>query len=259
MKIDILHCGRAQTSISIPFFGKQTNPGEKVWSPVSVYLIEHPKGLVLIDTGFHTDIRTNQEAYLGPIKNVIFEAELSEGTSIHEQLEQRGIKSSDIDFLVLSHLHSDHVSGLKLVKDAKKILVSDIEWNDAKRINNSYLKFMWEGVKIETFHFQPSSYGPEKLAFDLFGDDTIIFVSTPGHTNGLASTIIKSSLKFVLLCSDVGYEKKSWEQMILPGKMTNQQKAKTSLSWVKEMSLDNNCLEVIANHDGNVEPHIIEF
>lgn len=259
MKIDILHCGRAETSISIPFFGIETNPDEKVWSPVSAYLIEHPKGLVLIDTGFHTDIRTNQDAYFGPIKKVIFEAELPEGAAIHEQLEQRGIKPSDIDFLVLSHLHSDHVSGLKLVKDAKKILVSDIEWNDAQQINNPHLQSMWEGVNIETFQFQPSSYGPEKRAFDLFGDGTIIFVSTPGHTNGLASTIIKSSEKFVLLCSDVGYEKKSWEQMILPGKMTNQQKATTSLSWVKEMSLDKNCMEVIANHDGNVKPHLIRL
>jgi glyoxylase-like metal-dependent hydrolase (beta-lactamase superfamily II) len=210
MKIEILHCGWARTSISIPFFGIETNPDEKVWSPVSAYLIEHPKGLVLIDTGFHTDIRTNQDAYLGPIKNVILEAELPEGAAIHEQLEQRGIKPSDIDFLVLSHLHSDHVSGLKLLKDAKKILVSDIEWNDALQINNPHLQSMWAGIKIETFRFLASPFGPEKLAFDLFEDETIIFVSTPGHTNGLASTIIKSDEKFVLLCSDVGYEKKSF-------------------------------------------------
>jgi glyoxylase-like metal-dependent hydrolase (beta-lactamase superfamily II) len=259
MKIEILHCGWAQTSISIPFFGIETNPDEKVWSPVSAYLIEHPKGLVLIDTGFHTDIRTNQDAYLGPIKNVILEAELPEGAAIHEQLEQRGIKPSDIDFLVLSHLHSDHVSGLKLVKDAKKILVSDIEWNDALQINNPHLQSMWEGIDVETFRFLASPFGPEKLGFDLFEDETIIFVSTPGHTNGLASTIIRSKEKFVLLCSDVGYEKKSWEQMILPGKMTNPEKAKTSLSWVREMSLDDKCIEVIANHDGNVTPHSIRL
>lgn len=259
MKIEILHCGRAQTSISIPFFGVETNPDEKVWSPVSAYLIEHPKGLVLIDTGFHTDIRTNQDAYLGPIKNVIVEAELPDGAAIHEQLEQRGIKPSDIDFLVLSHLHSDHVSGLKLVKEAKKILVSDIEWNDALQINNPHLKSMWKGIEIETFRFLPSSFGPEKLAFDLFQDETVVFVSTPGHTNGLASTIIRSNEKSVLLCSDVGYEKKSWEQMILPGKMTNPQKAKTSLSWVKEMSLDKNCIEIIANHDRNLKPHLIRI
>jgi glyoxylase-like metal-dependent hydrolase (beta-lactamase superfamily II) len=259
MKIEILHCGWAQTSISIPFFGIETNSNEKVWSPVSAYLIEHPKGLVLIDTGFHTDIRTNQDAYLGPIKNVILEAELPEGAAIHEQLEQRGIKPSDIDFLVLSHLHSDHVSGLKLVKDAKKILVSDIEWNDALQINNPHLQSMWEGIDVETFRFLASPFGPEKLGFDLFEDETIIFVSTPGHTNGLASTFIRSKEKFVLLCSDVGYEKKSWEQMILPGKMTNPEKAKTSLSWVKEMSLDDKCIEVVANHDGNVTPHSIRL
>jgi glyoxylase-like metal-dependent hydrolase (beta-lactamase superfamily II) len=118
---------------------------------------------------------------------------------------------------------------------------------------------MWAGIKIETFRFLASPFGPEKLGFDLFEDETIIFVSTPGHTNGLASTIIRSKEKFVLLCSDVGYEKKSWEQMILPGKMTNPEKAKTSLSWVKKMSLDDKCIEVIANHDGNVTPHSIRL
>ena len=259
MKIEILHCGWAQTSISIPFFGIETNPDERIWSPISAYLIEHPKGLVLIDTGWHTDIRTNQESYLGSIKNVIRNAKLLEGTAINEQLEHRGIKPSDIDFLVLSHLHSDHVSGLKLVKDAKKILVSNIEWNDALTISSPSLTSMWEEIEIETFSFLPSSFGPEKLAFDLFQDETIVFVSTPGHTNGLASTIIRSKEKFVLLCSDVGYEKKSWEQMILPGKMTNPEKAKTSLSWVKEISLDKNCLEVIANHDGSLKPHTIRL
>lgn len=259
MKIEILHCGSAQTSISIPFFGIQDHPDEKVWSPVSAYLIEHPKGLVLIDTGFHTAIRTDQDAYLGPIKNVIFNAKLPKGMAIHEQLEYRGIKPTDIDFLLLSHLHSDHVSGLKLMKDAKKILVSDIEWNDAQQVNNSFLSAMWEDVNIETFQFQPSIYGPEKLAFDLFQDGSVIFVSTPGHTNGLASTIVKHENKFVLLCSDVGYESKSWEQMILPGKMTNQQKATTSLAWVKEMSLTENCLAVIANHDGSIKPHMIQL
>ena len=259
MKIEILHCGWAQTSISIPFFGIKTNPNERIWSPVSAYLIEHPKGLVLIDTGWHTDIRTNQEEYLGTIKNVIFDAKLPPGEAIHEQLDSRGIKPSDIDFLVLSHLHSDHVSGLKLVKNVKKIFVSDIEWNDARQISNPNLKSMWEGIGIETFSFLPSSFGPEKLAFDLFRDETVVFVNTPGHTNGLASTIIRSKEKFVLLCSDAGYEKKSWERMILPGKMTNPEKAKTSLSWIKEMSLDNNCIEVIANHDSNLQPHVIRL
>ena len=259
MKIEILHCGWAQTSISIPFFGIEANSDERIWSPISAYLIEHPKGLVLIDTGWHTDIRTKQKAYLGTIKKVIFDAKLPEGAAINEQLEHRGMKPSDIDFLVLSHLHSDHVSGLKLVKDAKRILVSDIEWNDALQINNHSLTSMWEGIEIETFSFLPSSFGPEKMAFDLFQDETVVFVSTPGHTNGLASTIIRSKEKFVLLCSDVGYEKKSWEQMILPGKMTNQEKAKTSLSWIKKMSLDDNCIEVIANHDANLKPHIIRF
>ena len=38
---------------------------KKIWVPVSSYLIEHPKGLVLVDTGWHEEIRLNQKKTSG--------------------------------------------------------------------------------------------------------------------------------------------------------------------------------------------------
>lgn len=63
--------------------------------------------------------------------------------------------------------------------------------------------------------------------------------------------------KFVLLFSDGGYAKKSWQEMILPGTSLNEEEAKKSLEWIKKMSLDKNCVESIANHDSEVVPHEI--
>jgi hypothetical protein len=76
---------------------------------------------------------------------------------------------------------------------------------------------------------------------------------------GLASTIIKNKENFVLLASDVGYAKKSWEQMILPGVQVNKHKVVSSLKWIKSESEKPTCIEAIANHDPGMKPHVIEL
>ena len=67
--------------------------------PVSAYLIEHPKGLILIDTGWHTEIRTNSKKYLGWLCFISSTAHLQPGKAIHEQLTKLGYQPDDIDHL----------------------------------------------------------------------------------------------------------------------------------------------------------------
>ena len=267
VRIHILHCGYVRVDSALPFSSGSLNPyaftgigrslKHQVWLPVSVYLIEHPKGRVLIDTGWHTDVRKSQFRHLGLLHYLINKANLPEGQAIHEQLAKMGLKASDIDYVVLSHLHSDHASGLKHVCDAKKILVSDLEWQEANKHKIRYVPSMWDGVNVETYSFAPSEYGVENQSFDLFGDNSVVFVYSPGHTMGLASTIVQNNGKFVLLCSDVGYAEKSWKDMIMPGVMMNKEKTHASLKWVRNMSKKEECVKVLANHDSGIKPHTI--
>lgn len=268
IKVHILHCGQVRVDRSVPFYEKTINPfatlgflrGKKyqIWLPVSAYLIEHPKGLILIDTGWHRDVRTDQKKHLGWLHYHILKADLPAGQAIDEQLLQLGYRPRDIDYLVMSHLHSDHASGMKIVKEAKKILVSENEWQETIDHRIHYIPTMWEGLKIDMFKFQPSDYGEEHPAFDLFGDGSLVFISTPGHTMGLASTLIQNNGRFLLLVSDTGYARKSWEEMIMPGMFINRQKVLESLAWVRKMSQERGCMDIIANHDPEVMPGMVE-
>lgn len=267
IKIHVLHCGEVQVDKALPFHEETLNPvaytglfrsnKNQIKLPVSAYLIEHPKGKILIDTGWHTDIRNNQQQYLGKFHYMINKGFLPKNKAIDEQLLLMGIKPKDIDYVVLTHLHSDHVSGLKLVKEAKNILVSKEELEDARKDKLRYIHHMWEGINFQTFEMIKSKYGPNNLSFDLFGDESVVFVSVPGHTKGLIATLIQNSGKFVLLTSDCGYAKKYWEKMILPGVSINKKQLIKSLEWEREMSEKSNCVEIIANHDRNVKPHTI--
>lgn len=75
-------------------------------------------------------MRTSQRKELG-LQVKINQAYLPAGWSVREQIESLGFKTSDIDYVMLSHLHSDHASGLPLVADAKNFLTSEEEWQTA--------------------------------------------------------------------------------------------------------------------------------
>ncbi|MFD0048277.1 MBL fold metallo-hydrolase [Actinomycetes bacterium NPDC127524] len=116
----------------IPYSGWFRGESKKMWVPVSAYLIEHPKGLVLVDTGWNEEIRINQKKHLGRLAYSMFRGELPHGESIAEKLNFMGIKSSEIDFVLLTHLHSDHVSGLSHLQDAKKYI--QVNWSGRQQI-----------------------------------------------------------------------------------------------------------------------------
>lgn len=262
MRIHVLHCGSIDLDEAVPYYAKTWHPApytglfrsrkHQMTVPVSCYLIEHPRGLILIDTGWHTEVRSNPGKYLGWLYSISSTARLQQGKAIHEQLESLGYRPNDIEYLFLSHLHPDHVSGLDLVKDAKRILTSELELRDVKKYPLLYKAFMWQGVNLQTYRFEQSE-------FDVFGDRSLVFVNTPGHTNGLASTIVENKGKFVLLCSDTAYTKKALDQTIIPGMTVDKQRAEASLRWGKDMGAKPGCIAVLANHDPEVMPHAIDF
>lgn len=267
IKIHILHCGSAMVDEALAyregglnpfaFTGIFRSPKHRISLPLTCYLVEHPKGLILIDTGWDPLVRTAPVKALGVMQSMLSKVQLPEGKAAVEQLQRLGYKPSDIDYLILTHLHADHVSGLKTLSEAKKILVSDIELKTAKRNPIVYTAAMWSGIDLETFSFNPAETGPEKLAFDLFEDGSVQLISTPGHTAGLTSLIVRSGEQFVLLCADVAYSVRSWKEQVLPGLTTSKKKAKRSLEWIAQLSEDPACKGIYASHDGSITEQLI--
>lgn len=272
IKIHILHCGQVKVDIGTPFKQKTLNPVAyagicrskkyQVILPVSAYLIEHPKGLVLVDTGWHTAMRGSKSDLIKQTGHIHYKASkaiLPKGQAISEQLSVLGIKQEDIKYIVLSHLDTDHVSGLKLVERAQNILASPYEWSSANKLGLRYKPQMWKGINIGTIQFQNSGIGPQGLSFDLFGDGRIELIHAPGHSKGGIVTKIENNGKYVLLTGDCGYATKSWKEMILPGLYYNKKIMVNSLLWVQQMAASPNCVKALATHDPNIEPHIIEL
>lgn len=277
IKIHVFHTGKVCVSPYLPFGGEDCSllkasglfekKENRLWLPVSAYLIEHPKGRFLVDAGWSRAMspkgefdRKAQIKSLGSyLLYLVNQGILPMGEGVDEHLSRLGLTPSDLDAVLITHLDCDHANGLELVKGAKRFLVAADEVRFAKKHRTRYYKGWWKDIPLTEFEWNDSQ-GPVGKSYDLLGDGSVELVNIPGHSDGLFAVKIKNEAgKFVLLFSDGGYARKSWQETILSGIAADRKKQKESLAWIRAESLDPNCVESLAAHDSDIVPHVIEL
>lgn len=280
IKIHVLHCGRVHTTRYLPFnkekVGMMKVAGigvpqkDWVWMPVACYYIEHPNGKILVDTGWSrrmspagVEDKKAQIRELGLLLYMLNQGYTAPGETVDEQLRAMGVNTSDLDYVVLTHLDCDHACGLHQVADAKRIIVSEDEMKYARQLTPvnmvRYKKRWWQDVPLSLFAWDGTE-GPFGHSYDLLGDGTIQLINIPGHCAGLAAVkITGSDGRYVLLDADGAYSSKSWRDMVLPGIAGNRKNQLKSLEWIRTMSMSDKCVESLATHDPQVKPHVIEL
>lgn len=279
IRVRIFHTGSVCVSPHLPFGGDDCNivkasglttrKKDRLWLPVSSYLIEHPKGKILVDCGWHRDMSPNggydKKAQIKSLGSrrlyMVNQGVLEKGAAIDEQLLEIGVKPSDLDYVLLTHLDCDHANGVGLVKPAKHIMVAKEEIACSKKkapVNQiRYQSKWWEDCKLEGFDWNDEE-GPFGKAYDLFGDGSVKMINIPGHCDGLCAVkVMNQDGKYVLIFSDGGYAAKSWKDMVTSGICIDKAAQRKSLEWIREQSMSEDCVESLANHDADVIPHNI--
>jgi N-acyl homoserine lactone hydrolase len=102
-------------------------PG-RVKIPIPSFLIEHPKGRVIFDTGLHRELQTSSDR-IGELAK-FFQVHYQSGEELGARLRARQIDPERIDYMINSHLHFDHVGGNADLPNAK-LIVQRREWDAA--------------------------------------------------------------------------------------------------------------------------------
>ena len=232
MELEILDLGRIKCK-KLELVETQ-DEAQEIYSPMVSVLIRHPElGVVLYDTGnspFYSTEYSPEELETYPIDEFI---------SIEDALAQKGLRPGDIDLLILSHLHFDHVGGLRYfrgTKAIKNVIVADADLREAYARTmtgdgGAYIKCLFD---VEGVTYRTIDEGL-KLA-----DDLELFVQR-SHTPGCTGMIVRTEEKgTVIFTSDTVYTRESYEKALAPGGGINktQDEFFENLDRIKEMEAD---------------------
>ena len=196
------------------------------------YLIRHAKGLLLWDTGIPDAVAAMPDGM------VVANGAITQrrAKTLAAQLVEIGVKPADIAYVAVSHTHGDHVGNLALFPSST-ILIQGTEYEWA----------MTQPVKPAFAATQPI----EKLTGDrdVFGDGSVMILSTPGHTPGHQSLLVVLAKSGpVLLSGDAVHLRDNWENRRVPSMNTNREQTLASMQRIASV-METRKAQLWINHD----------
>jgi N-acyl homoserine lactone hydrolase len=212
------------------------SPGVNVGQPIlladNCYLIRHAKGLLLWDTGQPDEIAGKPDGVETAGGAII----ARRTKTLVAQLAQIKLKPSDITYVAISHSHGDHIGNLALFPKST-ILMQQAEWDFA----------FADPAKSPL----PAGQTVEKLNgdYDVFGDGSVMILSTPGHTPGHESLLVMlHKTGPVVLTGDAVHFKDNWDNRRVPGGNFNKDMTLASMNRLSELVTDLHA-QLWINHD----------
>lgn len=191
------------------------------WLPIYVWVIEHPEGMIVIDTGIPHD--ANKPRYFPPFMPLVQRAahfDISPQEEIGPKMRALGLEPEDVRRVVLTHLHQDHDGGLHHFPNAE-FLVSHKEWHFAtgfKGRMNGYLNQRWpRGFAPTRVNFGDGALGPFPDHMRLTRAGDVKLIPTPGHAPGHLSVLLKEGDKTIMFAGDTSYTENNLIGMIADG------------------------------------------
>jgi N-acyl homoserine lactone hydrolase len=176
------------------------------------FLVEHPSARFLIDPALCEDVHTRVLPDLMlPLRLAVSPQRPVLG--LGDALDAVSLGLGDIDFVLPTHLHWDHVSGvLELSYDVPlRVSVAEHEWATSDGRSNVPVRSL-AGRTLAPYALD----GPPVLTFershDLFGDGSVVLVDMSGHTPGSVGVLLTlGDSERVLLCGDAVWHTKQVE------------------------------------------------
>lgn len=160
------------------------HPAAELGRSIAVYgfLIEHPDGQILVDTG------------VGFGNEFIDELYQPSRVQLGELLDQLGIKLEEVVAVVNSHLHFDHCGQNPALFGGATTFYAQEAEIDTVEADRFYTDAAWA---LAPHHQRRTIRGDEQIA------DGVTILATPGHTAGHQSVVVEAAGRRVVIGAQV--------------------------------------------------------
>jgi N-acyl homoserine lactone hydrolase len=172
--------------------------------PVSMWVIDHPKGLVVFDTGNNVAVSDGSCKNYWAAGNCDFlKPSQKREDVIDMQLKKLGYSTDDVKVVVTSHSHLDHVGNIAMFPKAIHVM-------QKKELYQGWWPEKFQGratngtfVLNDLASARDYNFMELNGDYDLFGDGSVMILSTPGHTLGHQSMKVKlASGRSIIITQD---------------------------------------------------------
>jgi N-acyl homoserine lactone hydrolase len=224
-RLYVIECG-ARTAPDVSPWTPGVNVGKPIDFVDNCYLIKHGSDWMVWDTG---------------LPDAIFTAPSSDpnawrrSNTLAGELDKIGIKPGDVRYLAISHTHPDHIGNVELFPQAM-LLVQQAEYDWPNQDGSPRFLPSHPVTRLEGDH-------------DVFGDGSATLLSTPGHTPGHQSLLVKlQQTGAVLLSGDMVHLRDNWDAKRVPSINIDKAKSLVSMQRMAEVIAQNRA-QLWINHD----------
>ncbi|MEG2805236.1 MBL fold metallo-hydrolase [Stenotrophomonas sp.] len=198
---------------------RQGAPTRTCEFPALVALLRHPThGWILFDTGYSEHFLHATAAFPERLYRMVTPVHLGPQASLAAQLRSDGVDPGQIAWVVVSHLHGDHIGGLADFPQAR-VACSREAWDDLQaRSRLGALRIGLLPALLEQWKHAPPHWFEDRApvplpaplaAFgagrDLFGDGSLLLVPLPGHAAGHYGALFDDGQGPVFLVADASW------------------------------------------------------
>lgn len=225
MRVSLLTAGWTTHPAGIARRGAGRAP---VRFPALVVVVEHPDGVVLFDTGYAPRVREAMARGLDRVYGGLLPVHVEPDASAAAQLAARGVDPAGVRYVVLSHLHADHVGGLldfpaaRVVADPGAVALAR-RVRGFGRLRRGLLPALLPDDLPDRL-VDPASLPPAAAADldpltgarDLLGDGRLLVVPLPGHSTGHLGLVVRTPGTDLVLVGDAAWHTRAVTHGELP-------------------------------------------
>lgn len=209
IRIYAFHCGdeRASKALYDPL---DVDFRTIVQGPYFLFLIDHPQGRVLFDTGLNPKWKGPGESDENTPAVV-----MRDDDDVVSKLGTLGLRPVDVAHVIVSHLHFDHAGGLRFFPHARI-------YAQQSEIRFAYWPATYQRTLYDRDDFDHDLQWVELIGErDLYGDGSIVITPTPGHTPGHQSLVVRLQSGTYVLVGDAHWLPEKMRERRIPGIVWN--------------------------------------